>query len=755
MKIRLLEVHNTVHTQGVAGRDDRVPGVKAKMDAPKLQLGVDQQMWDQFMTRWKIFKTTMGVDGATAPSWLFNCLDKDLGDEVIKANPGTEPQNMTEAVLTASIKRLAVKVESKLLHRIKMGKLQQDPGVSVNNYLAALRGQSRQCQYEVQCSSCNAQTDYSEEVILDQLIRGLHNQDIVAELIGDEKTDRTLLETVEFIARKEQATLERAQVGVEGDSVSAVKQTTPVSSRKRCRFCQGESHGADSVIVRREKCPAWDNKCSKCQVKGHYEKVCYKCKDCGKWGHRNKHSRWCDTDGDKQSTDDEVGVMLSAMTMQPRRRGGRKRKRSAPKQELRRVPFASKQRQVPVAEKEPRQEPTARYRHTSTKLLASKSCQTPNASTDRNTESSFKGSHQFQGAPPVSRGSTSFKELHQRRNVVQNTFKDEEYNSVRDTQVGDNKIVSEIAKFSPLDYNGAILPPGYGTLGTRVNYHSTPVPVNSAATTSTVTVSTSPVSVTGSQWEHYKFWVPTPQVGQLDPIRFGSPVIQPTMWGTPLTLSQHEWPNLPTPLRKMVPTVQTNTTADALYVKESVSDAALENPDGQEIYEYDQMSGAVLPIPVKLDNSVLAHQEGEVNTEVDTVPVAREEEVHTAIVNVDSDASNVATQVDTANNDAVDAVNDNNATTIAELECPYDNCKYVTGVGQDCVQYGMDMYAAKMEMEHELRVHIGGTHTENVAAARITASKGRNKSSGRPHGSKKRDKSRRWALQYEEGDEIC
>ena len=49
MKIRLLEVHNTVHTQGVADRDDRVPGVKAKMDAPKLQLGVDQQMWDQFI----------------------------------------------------------------------------------------------------------------------------------------------------------------------------------------------------------------------------------------------------------------------------------------------------------------------------------------------------------------------------------------------------------------------------------------------------------------------------------------------------------------------------------------------------------------------------------------------------------------------------------------------------------------------------------------------------------------------------------
>ena len=138
LQMQELQIHQaSVHPQGGAGCDDRVSGVKAKMDAPKLQLGVDQQAWDQFMTRWKIYKTTMGID-SSAPSWLFACLDRDLGDEVIKANPGIEPQNMTEAALTASIKKLAVKVESKLLHRIKMGQLKQDPGVSVNNYLAAL-----------------------------------------------------------------------------------------------------------------------------------------------------------------------------------------------------------------------------------------------------------------------------------------------------------------------------------------------------------------------------------------------------------------------------------------------------------------------------------------------------------------------------------------------------------------------------------------------------------------------------------------
>ena len=101
-KVRLLELQmeelkfhtSCVHNGG--GGQVRTPGSKAKMDAPKIQLGVDQQAWDQFMTRWNIYKTTMGIDGGTAPSYLFTCLDRDLGDAALKANPGIEPQNMTE-----------------------------------------------------------------------------------------------------------------------------------------------------------------------------------------------------------------------------------------------------------------------------------------------------------------------------------------------------------------------------------------------------------------------------------------------------------------------------------------------------------------------------------------------------------------------------------------------------------------------------------------------------------------------------------
>merc|ERR1739844_874466 len=93
LQLQELQIHMQAAHQQVGVPAARTPGSKAKMDAPKIQLGVDQQAWDQFMTRWNIYKTTMGIDGGTASSWLFSCLDRDLGDAVLKANPGTEPQN--------------------------------------------------------------------------------------------------------------------------------------------------------------------------------------------------------------------------------------------------------------------------------------------------------------------------------------------------------------------------------------------------------------------------------------------------------------------------------------------------------------------------------------------------------------------------------------------------------------------------------------------------------------------------------------
>ena len=78
--------------------------------------------------------------------------------------------------------------------------------------------------------------------------------------------------------------------------------------------------------------------------------------------------------------------------------------------------------------------------------------------------------------------------------------------------MGGAKAGYEVYKFSPLKYNGAILP-----MGSMKSSKFTPNPVTTAATASTVTVTTSPVSLTAQKWEHYKLRVPAPQESR----RFG------------------------------------------------------------------------------------------------------------------------------------------------------------------------------------------------------------------------------------------
>ena len=96
----------------------------------------------------------------------------------------------------------------------------------------------------------------------------------------------------------------------------------------------------------------------------------------------------------------------------------------------------------------------------------------------------------------------------------------------------------------------------------------------------------------------YKLWVPAPQVWQLDPIRLGSTVTQPTKSGQPFILSQHAWPSLPAPLEKTIPTARADTTAADPKVKEDVSDLPVAKPAEQTINEDEHITGDV-PTPLQ------------------------------------------------------------------------------------------------------------------------------------------------------------
>lgn len=200
-----------------------------KLKPPHISAGSSPDQWSAFKRQWSMYKAGMSISTAMEATALFHCCEDELRTDLMR-DIQDDVASMPEADLLNAIKRLAVKEESTLVHRIKLGKMTQAPGMPIRTFLANLRGQAALCQYVSACKEpgCQHMYDYSTEIIKDNLVRGINDPEILSDILGDPKTDRTLEETVAFIAQKEQGKATRAAMG---DSTSAMSQSTFHSSR--------------------------------------------------------------------------------------------------------------------------------------------------------------------------------------------------------------------------------------------------------------------------------------------------------------------------------------------------------------------------------------------------------------------------------------------------------------------------------------------------------------------------------------------
>ena len=77
-----------------------------------------------------MYKTGMAVPQAMIATALFHCCDDELRNDLMR-DIQDDVSSMSEDELLAAIKRLAVKEESTLVHRMKLSKMMQAPG-SIN-----------------------------------------------------------------------------------------------------------------------------------------------------------------------------------------------------------------------------------------------------------------------------------------------------------------------------------------------------------------------------------------------------------------------------------------------------------------------------------------------------------------------------------------------------------------------------------------------------------------------------------------------
>ena len=197
-----------------------------------------------------MFKKGMSIPANMINTALFYCCTKELRCLVLR-NIQKDLLDEKEDDLLATIKRLAVNEESVLSQRLKLGKMTQTPGTGIRTFLASLRGQAALCDYTAKCkeTDCTHKYDFSEEIILDNLVSGMFDQEIMADLLGDSKTDRTLDETINFIAQKEQGKATQNAMGnyvsVKATDISGIKGRAEknLNSQSSCWACGGKSHG--------------------------------------------------------------------------------------------------------------------------------------------------------------------------------------------------------------------------------------------------------------------------------------------------------------------------------------------------------------------------------------------------------------------------------------------------------------------------------------------------------------------------------
>ena len=179
-----------------------------------------------------------------------------------------------------------------MVARVTLHDMQQDHDEPVRAFGARLRGQAGVCKFIIECQNCHHDVNYTEPVLCDSVTRGLADQDIQLDIMGDRNQNMNLEEIFQLVEAKESgkrsaSRLLHAQTqGAEAASSSyrrhkkenlIKKYDVPGSIEKAdlCTYCGKKGHGARShVKIRQKECTAYGHTCKRCGKNNHFEHVC-------------------------------------------------------------------------------------------------------------------------------------------------------------------------------------------------------------------------------------------------------------------------------------------------------------------------------------------------------------------------------------------------------------------------------------------------------------------------------------------------
>ena len=158
----LLNIHALEHTGA-----PRISGSKGpKLDRPSIDLGVNEETWNNFMRRWNTFRLGSGIDDCSATTQFFQCASQSLGDIMLKFDPDLMSKKIddiikiTESLAVIPIARGVTRIMFEKAHRKHRDQRHID-STQTRRHRASTRTDGKQTPRKTESTQPTRQTRHS------------------------------------------------------------------------------------------------------------------------------------------------------------------------------------------------------------------------------------------------------------------------------------------------------------------------------------------------------------------------------------------------------------------------------------------------------------------------------------------------------------------------------------------------------------------------------------------------------------------
>ena len=180
----------TVHSNGTHVQTTSQPATQAttakveKVRRPTISSAGSSEEWSYFLTRWKDYVEATKLKGKDMVIQLLECCEEQLRKDLTRNAGGSLTSKSVDEVM-AAIKKLAVRDENTMVARVQLHNMRQDRDETIRSFGARLRGQASVCKFLIKCPGCDADVNYTENILRDVVTRGLADSEIQLDLLGE------------------------------------------------------------------------------------------------------------------------------------------------------------------------------------------------------------------------------------------------------------------------------------------------------------------------------------------------------------------------------------------------------------------------------------------------------------------------------------------------------------------------------------------------------------------------------------------